>query len=54
MEKIDHHHRVKAANSINGTDEKSVGIRARIIAGDANDHPAVQAAAFYEKHPARK
>lgn len=54
MEKIEQRHREAASNSIKGGDEKSVSIRARIIAGDADHHPAVQAAAFYEARPCRR
>lgn len=54
MEKIEQRHREAASNSIKGLDEKSVRTRARIIAGDADHHPAVQAAAFYEAQSSRQ
>ena len=54
MEKIEQRHREAASNSIKGGDEKSVSIRARIIAGDADHHPAVQAAAFYDARLGRR
>lgn len=54
MEKIVQRHRREASDSILGSDEKSVKIRARIVAGDADHHPAVQAAAFYEANPSRR
>lgn len=40
-------HREAAAKKIAGTDPKAVATREQIVAGKADDHPTVQAAAFY-------
>lgn len=45
--KITQEHRDIAATSIKGDDAKSISVRQRIIEGLADEHPAVQAAAFY-------
>lgn len=42
-------HRKDAAARLHGDDAKTVAVRAKILAGVADDHPLVQGAAFYEK-----
>ncbi len=49
MMKIEQKHREEAANKIAGDDEKSTKIRKKIVDGLSDDHPSVQAAAFYDK-----
>lgn len=48
MEKIEQRHRVRAAEMIPGSCAKSEKVRQKILAGEADDHPTVQAVAFYE------
>jgi len=47
MEKIEQSHREEAAAKIKGDSAKDDGIREMILAGQADDHPLVRAAAFY-------
>lgn len=54
METISQRDREAAAAAIRGSDEKELRIRALIIAGERDEHPAVQAAAFYERSPGKR
>ena len=54
MEAISQRHREAAAAAIRGDDEQTVRIRALIVAGERDEHPAVQAAAFYECSPDKR
>jgi hypothetical protein len=49
MEKIEQRHRIAALDKIPGDDAKSVAVRRRIFEGLSDEHPSVQAAAFYER-----
>lgn len=49
MEKIEQRHRELAAEKIRGDGPKAIDVRERILAGQADEHLAVQAAAFYEE-----
>jgi hypothetical protein len=49
MEKIEQRHRLIGASKIPIVDKKSEEIRKKIIEGLSDDHPVVQAAAFYER-----
>jgi len=46
--KIERKHRIAAIDKIPGDDPKAIAIRQKILDGLADDHPLVQAAAFYE------
>lgn len=46
--------REHACASIKGDDEKSNRIREKIMIGDADEHPAVQAASFYKSRVRRR
>ena len=50
---ITQHDREFAISKIKLNDEKAVAIRALILAGRADDHPSVQAAAFYRVNPVK-
>lgn len=58
VEKIEQHHRDRAAERLRGLptryggdDPKMVAICDKIVAGLADDHPSVQGEAFYEANP---
>lgn len=44
---IEQAHREAAASALRGDDAKTQAVRASILAGTSDDHPMVQAAAFY-------
>lgn len=57
IEKIEQRHRDKAAASLmalkgSDKDAKMIAVCEKIKAGEADDHPSVQGAAFYETPPA--
>lgn len=47
-------HRMMAAARIPGDDPKSVAVRRRILAAEADDHPIVQGIAFYFHYDASR
>jgi len=49
MEKIEQRHREAAVTKIKGDDPKSVSVRSKILLGECDDHPSVQACVFYER-----
>lgn len=49
MENINQTHRESAAKKIKGECLKTAMVKEKIIKGEADDHPAVQAEAFYAK-----
>lgn len=54
MEAISQRHRAAAAAAIQGDGERAIRIRALIVAGERDEHPAVQAAAFFERSPGKR
>lgn len=49
MENIEQRHRILAASKISGQSLKDGEARMRIITGRNDEHPLVQAAAFYDR-----
>lgn len=49
MEKINQNHRESAAQKIKGECAKTAMVKEKILKGEADDHPIVQAEAFYDK-----
>lgn len=54
MEKIEQRHRLIAASKIAIESAKGEEVRNRIVMGQSDDHPLVQAAAFYENEQGKK
>lgn len=47
-ERIEQHHRIAAAEKLSKSDHPKIKtVCKKILAGDVDDHPAVQAEAFY-------
>jgi len=49
LEKVTQQDRIDGANSIRGDDPKSITVRAKILQGQADDHPAVRAGADFRE-----
>lgn len=54
MEKIESRHRLMAAAKIKIENSKGEEVRRKIISGLSDEHPLVQAAAFYDRKQKEK